>query len=201
MKRKKIEILILLVIVVIAVVAGCKKQEPVNDTAPVATITAVDTTPTGGTVATATIALTAPDKQFILDAATAILAETAYSKTADALSPDVAVKALGHLMINHFADMLAELTALGQKHDLILPTEIEIKVVAANDALAKMKGKEFDRTFLQHIIDDHIAMLVLFDAESKVVSDADLRAWVDKNRPILQGHLDKAKELMTKVGK
>ncbi len=154
MKRKKFEILILLLIVVIAVAAGCKKQEPVNDTAPVATITAVDTTPTGGTVATATIALTAPDKQFILDAATAILAETAYSKTADALSPDVAVKALGHLMINHFADMLAELTALGQKHDVLLPTEIEIKVVAANDALAKMKGKEFDRTFLQHIIDD-----------------------------------------------
>jgi putative membrane protein len=201
MKRKKIEILILLLIVVIAVAAGCKKQEPVNDTAPVATITAVDTTPTGGTVTTATIALTPPDKQFILDAAAAIIGEAAYSKTADALSPDVAVKAFGHLMINDFADMLAELTALGQKHGVILPTEIEIKVVAANDALAKMKGKEFNRTFLQHIIDDHVAMLVLFDAESKVVTDADLKGWVNKNRPTLQAHLDKAKELIAKVGK
>jgi putative membrane protein len=201
MKRKKIEILILLLIVIMAVAAGCKKQEPVNDTAPVTTITAVDTTPTGGTVTTATIALTPPDKQFILDATTAILAEAAYSKTADALSPDVAVKALGHLMIQDFADMLAELTVLGQKHGIILPTEIEIKVVAANDALAKMKGKEFNRTFLQHIIDDHVAMIVLFDAESKVVTDDGLRAWVDKNRPKLQAHLDKAKELQTKLGK
>jgi putative membrane protein len=82
-----------------------------------------------------------------------------------------------------------------------MPTEVQITVAAANDALAKLKGKEFNRTFLQHVIDDHVAMLVLFDAESKVVSDADLRAWVDKNRPKLQSHLDKAKELQAKFAK
>jgi putative membrane protein len=198
--RKQIVVVIL---IALAAAAGCKKkEEPPTDTGtPVATITAVDTTPTGGTVATATIALNEPDKQFVVDAATAIIDEAAFAKTADLLSPDVAVKAFGHLMIQDFADMLAELTTLGQKHGVVMPTEIKIEVAAANDALQKLKGKQFNRTFLQHIIDDHMAMIVLFDAESKIVADADLRSWVDKNRPKLQSHLDKARELQGKIGK
>jgi putative membrane protein len=200
MKRTQIGILVLIAVIVL--VSACKKAEPApSDTGPVATVTAVDTTPTGGTVATATIALVPPDQQFVLDATAAILGEAAFSKTADLLSPDVAVKAFAHLMVQDFADMLAELTTLGQKHGVLMPTEVEITVAAANDALSKMKGKEFNRMFLKHIADDHVAMIALFDAESKVVSDADLRAWVHKNRPKLQSHLDKAKELQAKFGK
>jgi hypothetical protein len=81
MKRKQIGIL-MMVFLLVTLGGRCKKEEPANDTTgSIATITAVDTTPTGGTVTTATIALAAPDQQFVLDAAAAILAEAAYSKT------------------------------------------------------------------------------------------------------------------------
>jgi putative membrane protein len=194
MKRKQIEILVLIVMVILA--GACRrKEEPV----PVETATVVDTTPTGGTIATATIALTEPDRRFVLDAAAAVLGEAAFAKTADLLSPDTAVKAFAHILVLDFADMYAEVTAIGRRHDVALPTEVEI--AASNEALSKLKGREFNKVYLQRVVDDHVALIALLEAESKVVSDDDIRTFVDKWRPKLQNHLDTARKLQAKFAR
>jgi putative membrane protein len=201
MSYKRIESIILIAVIALAI--GCKKHdEPASDTATtVATVTAVDTTPTGGTVATGTIALTEPDRQFVVDAANAILGEMTFAKSADLLSPDTDVKALGHLLVQDYGNMLAELTRFGQKHGVELPTSVEVAVATDDETLRKLKGKEFDRVYLKHVVDDNTAMFTMFDAEAKVVSDIDLKAWVSRWRARLQDRLDKAKELQAKIGK
>ena len=194
MKRKHIATLLLLVLA--TGFGGCKKEETEE---PVATITALDTTPTGGTVATTTVPLNEADSKFILDAATFILGEIAYASTADSLATTVKVKAFAHLLKMDHTDMLAELRQLADDHDVVLPAQATAAIITDSETLSKLKGGEFDRVFLQHVIDDHNAMILLFDAEAAVVQDDDLRQWVAKIRPKLQAHVTKAQQLMAEV--
>jgi len=195
MKRRQIAFLMLLVLA--ASFGGCKKEK--TEEQPVATITAVDTTPTGGTVATTTVPLNEADSKFILDAATLLLGEIAYASTADDLATTVKVKAFGHLLREDHASALAELRKLADDHHVVLPTQATAAVITDNETLSKLKGGEFDRVFLQHVIDDHNAMILLLDAEAAVVHDDDLRQWVAKIRPKLQNHVTKAQQLMADV--
>ena len=194
MKRKYVAILLLFVLA--AGFGGCKKEKAEE---PVATITAVDTTPTGGTVATTTVPLNEADSKFILDAAAFILGEIAYASTADSLATTVKVKAFAHLLREDHTAMLAELRKLADDHHVALPEQATAAVITDNETLSKLKGGEFDRLFLQHVIDDHKAMILLFDAEAAVVQDDDLRAWVAKIRPNLQAEATKAQQLMAEV--
>lgn len=194
MKRKHLAILLLLVLA--AGFGGCQKEKTEE---PVATITAVDTTPTGGTVATTTVPLNEADSKFILDAATFVLGEIAYATTADSLATTVKVKAFAHLLKNDHTDMLAEIRKLAGDHDVVLPQQATAAIIADSDTLSKLKGGEFDRVFLQHVVDDHNAMILLFDAEAAVVQDDDLREWVAKIRPKLQSHVAEAQRLMAEV--
>ena len=194
MKRKHIAILLLFVLA--AGFGGCKKEKTEE---PVATITAVDTTPTGGTVATTTVPLNEADRKFILDAATFILGEIAYASTADSLATTVKVKAFAHLLKLDHTAMLAELRKHAGDHDVVLPEQATAAIITDNETLSRLKGGEFDRVFLQHVIDDHNAMILLFDAEAAVVQDGDLRQWVAKIGPKLQAHVARARELMAEV--
>lgn len=194
MKRKHIVILLLLVLA--AGFGGCKRDETEE---PVATITAVDTTPTGGIVATTTVPLNEADRKFILDAATFILGEIAYASTADSLATTVKVKAFAHLLKLDHTALLAEIRKLADDHDVVLPQQATAAIIADGETLSRLKGGEFDRVFLQHVIDDHKAMVLLLDAEAAVVQDDDLREWVGKIHPKLQAHVAKAQELMAEV--
>lgn len=190
---------ILLLLVLAAGFGGCKKEDKQKTEEPVATITAVDTTPTGGTVATTTVPLNEADSKFILDAATLILGEIAYASTADSLATTVKVKAFAHLLREDHTAALAELRKLAGDHNVVLPEQATAAVITDNETLSKLKGGEFDRVFLQHVIDDHNAMILLFDAEAGVVKDDDLRQWVAKIRPRLQAEVTKAQQLKGEV--
>lgn len=196
---------VLLVLIALILTIGCRKKEATTATdttgTPVATITEIDTTPTGATVAVTTIELVPVDKQFVLDAGTALINEIEYAKTADNQAVDVAVKALAHLVRLDLETLNADIKRLAEKHGVVLPASAGASTVSHNEALGKTSGRKFDQEFLRHIIVDHTAMIVLFDAESKVVSDDELKEWVNKTIPMLQAHLAKAKELQEKIGK
>ena len=78
---------------------------------------------------------------------------------------------------------------------------MEVRLQASNDALRKLKGKKFDEAFLKQIIEDHVAMIGLFNTESLVVADKDLNDWVVKSQPVLQKNLEKARDLVAKIAK
>lgn len=200
---------IALAFVALAVLFACKKNEAPNNTdtaitdtsATVVNATAVDTTPTGGTAVTATAVITDPDRDFVLHASAALLGELAIAKSADLMGVDVAVKAYAHLLANDLERTSNEIRDYATKHNVILPTEVEAQLVIQNDKLKAMSGKAFDEEFLKLIVAHHLAMIALFDAEAKVVTDADLKAWVAKVLPMLHSQLDKAHELQAKIPK
>jgi putative membrane protein len=199
MRLRRLVLLVTLVLLVIAV-AACRKEEPATGTA-VATVTEVEATPTATSIATTTIVLNDPDKQFVLDAAALLLAESDFARTADVHAKHVAVKAFAHLLVEDFVTLSAELKDLADKRHVSIPTVTDTVNAGKNTHLGTLTGKNFDEEFLKLVAADHVTMIALFDAEAKIVADADLKAWVAKTQPVLASHAAKAKELQDKIGK
>jgi putative membrane protein len=67
------------------------------------------------------------------------------------------------------------------------------------DQLNKLTGKEFDRGFAQMMVNGHQHVIDLIkNSESDVKPD--VKAFLDKTLPVLQRHLDMAKDILNKAG-
>ena len=58
------------------------------------------------------------------------------------------------------------------------------------DDLSKMSGKDFDKEYVDIMVDGHKKTHDLMDKESKDGKDAELKAFAGKTAPVVKGHLD-----------
>jgi putative membrane protein len=67
--------------------------------------------------------------------------------------------------------------------------------MAATEDLQNAAGPEFDRLFLAMMIKDHEKLIAVLNGAEPAVSDGDLKGMLRKTIPILQQHLQLAKNL------
>jgi putative membrane protein len=111
------------------------------------------------------------------------------------------VRKFGQRMVEDHTKANSELKALASKKQTTLPAELDQKHQAMQDKLAKMKGEEFDRAYMQHMVAAHTDAVKLFEQESKNGKDAETREWAAKTLPVVQEHLKLATTINAKVGK
>jgi putative membrane protein len=63
------------------------------------------------------------------------------------------------------------------------------------DRLSKLRGDEFDRAFVQQMVKDHEETVAKFAAEAKEGLNPELKAYAAKLLPILQEHLQLARDM------
>ena len=69
------------------------------------------------------------------------------------------------------------------------------------DALKKTaKGAEFDRTYIDHEVSIHQAVLDFANQARVTTQTAELRALIEKAVPVIKKHLDQAQEIQKKLG-
>jgi putative membrane protein len=69
------------------------------------------------------------------------------------------------------------------------------------DALKKTaKGAEFDRTYIDHEVSVHQAVLDFANQARVTTQTAELRALIEKAIPVVKKHLDQAQEIQKKLG-
>ena len=61
------------------------------------------------------------------------------------------------------------------------------------------KGAEFDRTYIEQEVAAHEAVLDLANKAHDQADNAELKALIEKARPVIQEHLDQARELQKKL--
>ncbi len=66
--------------------------------------------------------------------------------------------------------------------------------------LQGMKGQDFDREYLKHIIDNSNKDLALFEQVAKESQNPDLKSYAQKNLPVMRDHIGVAQDLLNKVG-
>jgi putative membrane protein len=139
------------------------------------------------------------DQAFAKDAAHGGMAEVKLGKLAQENGSSEAVKTFGMRMVaahTKAGDKLKE--AAAQEH-ITLPTDLAAKDQAIYDGLSKLSGADFDRAYAQDMVKDYEQDLRDFQREANRGNDDLIRAFAAQTVPMIQQHLEQAKEMLKTV--
>jgi putative membrane protein len=152
--------------------------------------TAASPAPTARAKAT-TKTLSAKDMNFLRGAATSGGWETATGRSAEQKAQNSATKEVAARMIADHSKTNQEMVDLGKKKGLGISSE-GVKA-------QQITGSDFDKRYLNLVIQDHQEEISVFEKEVKSGDDADIKSWAAKSLPTIKQHLAMAKGALDKV--
>ena len=148
--------------------------------------------------APALAALSAADETFVTEAANGGLAEVQLGQLAVQKASSPQVKQFAQRMVTDHTQANQELMQLGKSENLNLPTQLDTKHKSEMDRLSTMSGNAFDIAYMQHMVQDHQTTVADFQKQAQSGSDPALKAFAQKQLPILQQHLQMAQASVPK---
>jgi putative membrane protein len=135
------------------------------------------------------------DSEFMVKAASGGMMEVELGQLAAAKSTNPRVKSFGSMMVSDHTKANDELKALAAQKNITLPATIgEDHQKHVND-LKEKNGKDFDKAYMDMMVDDHKEDVDHFDEAAKDAKDGDVKSWASKTLPVLRMHLDSAKAI------
>ena len=139
------------------------------------------------------------DHDFMTAADLAGIAEVELSKLAQTKATNAEVKKFAAMMVTDHTKAGEELKALGAKKSYKPATEMDSAHKSIMQKLQGLSGADFDRAYVDAMIDDHEDAVDLFDGQAKDGKDADIKAFAAKTLPTLQGHLKMINDIKSKM--
>lgn len=139
------------------------------------------------------------DVSFAKEAAEGGMLEVKLGKYAMENGKSEAVKMFGKRMVEDHSKANMELMTVAANKGIPLPKELDKKCQEMCDKLTKLKGAEFDKEYMRHMVEDHEMDVAKFAMAAKSLQDPELKAWAFKTLPVLNEHLRLAKEVHAKV--
>jgi putative membrane protein len=168
---------------------GTKDSKEAADSANVKKDTSHNAASTGG------IAVDKDDAKFATTAANAGMAEVAAGKMAAKKATRTRVKNFAEMMVTDHTKAGDELATLAKTKNITLPSAPDADAQKKADDLSKKTGKDFDKAYVDAMVDDHEKAVKLFTDASQNCKDADLKAFAAKTLPTLKMHLDSIKAI------
>jgi putative membrane protein len=119
------------------------------------------------------------------------MAEVALGKMAAAKGASKDVKDFGNMMVMDHSKANDELKTIAKGKNITLPAGLDAEHRAKSDSLSKLSGKDFDKAYVDAMIDGHKKTLSLMQTEASNGKDAELKAFAGKTAPVVQLHLEK----------
>lgn len=145
---------------------------------------------TGMGVSGATGQLTAADQAFVIEAAQHGAAEVQLGRLAEQKASNASVRDFGSRMVQQHSQANQDLMQVASRVGVSPPTSLSPAAQAVQNQLQQLSGSSFDRQYLQQQYADHSAQLTMFRFAADNASDPELRAFAQKNAPVVQQHLD-----------
>ena len=175
---------IALSILLAASVASCSRDNRANTN---------DRPAGGGAVGTSGASA---DRDFVMDMTQGNRGEIELSKMAEERATDPQVKDFARMLVTDHTKALADLREAAAAANAQLSTANEENRDLRNlqEDLAKLTGHEFDRKYVDAMVDKHEAAVKAI--EKKVDSESpQIRQWATQTLPVVQKHLEHAKQL------
>jgi putative membrane protein len=130
-------------------------------------------------------------RQFLRDALRGDNSEIMLGRLAADRARDPQVREFGRTLARDHADARADVIRVGRNYGVRPSREVKDDARDLSDQLRDMRGREFDRAFINHMVDDHRHDIDAFRDEAREhhgpVSDL-----AERQLPTLQKHLDMA---------
>jgi putative membrane protein len=130
------------------------------------------------------------DRDFVMEAASGGLMEVTLGKLAESNAASAQVKEFGRMMVTDHSKANTELKAVAAKKNLaVSPTPLEKQQKKIDDLKTK-KGADFDKAYVDLMVDDHKEDIDKFKDEAEKGNDTDIKAFAAKTLPVLNKHLE-----------
>lgn len=145
---------------------------------------------TSNAAATGGIAVAPSDAEFATKAAVGGMAEVALGKLALEKTSNTKIKEFANMMVNDHGKANEELMAIAKGKNITLPAAVDAEHQKKMDDLKAKTGKDFDKEYVDAMVDGHKKTLSLMEDEAKDGKDADLKNFAAKTSTTVQMHLD-----------
>jgi putative membrane protein len=137
------------------------------------------------------------DAEFMVNSASHGLLELELSKLAQQRATVPAVKNLATQLLQHHAEMNNTLKSLADRKSIVLPSSLGDE--EQPQKLARLTGTQFDKQYMDAIVDAHQEDIDSFDDMSDEAYDGDIRGFAAKYLPVLKEHLESAQQVQDQV--
>ncbi len=120
------------------------------------------------------------------------MAEIQVGKLAQEKGEDQQVKDFGQTLVSDHQQNLDKARSLAQTIGMTPPDSVSAEQKATYDKLSRLSGRQFDREFAQHIVQDH-KDITEFERESK--KSGDVASFAQDTLPVLRKHLQIAEQI------
>lgn len=141
------------------------------------------------------------DTEFMNEAASGGMMEVELGQLAANKAVSADVKKFAKMMVDDHTKANNELKSLAAQKGITLPAMLmEKHQKMVNDLTAKT-GKEFDKEYMNMMVDDHKEDIDAFEKAADKGNDADVKAFAAKTLPTLKHHLEMAEQTEKKTDK
>ncbi|HEX3738224.1 MAG TPA: DUF4142 domain-containing protein [Terriglobales bacterium] len=141
------------------------------------------------------------DKNFMKKAALGDEAEVQLGQMAQQKSSDPAVKSFGQRMIKDHSNNDDQLKAIAASQHISLPIELDPQQKAEAARLSKLSGPQFDKAYMQAMVQEHTKDVSKFKTEAATAHDDTIKQFAAGTLPVLESHLKEAKQVEQQVAK
>jgi putative membrane protein len=129
---------------------------------------------------------------FMVSATNGGMTEVAMGKMAEKRATLQRVKDFATMIIHDHQQATGALRSIAKGTNITLPDSLSSDSKDKMQKLTGEQGIDFDRTYMQMMVDDHQKDVKDFKSESLKVKDADLHQWLSSTLGTLEKHLDSA---------
>ena len=135
------------------------------------------------------------DHDFIVKAATGNAMEAQLGQLARTHARSDEVKKFAQRLVRDHKRANVSLGPIVKDKRVRLPDEMSREDRQTYDKFLRLKGKAFDREFIDHLVKDHEKDVALYEAQAREVKDRHLKDYINKTLPVIKEHLRTARKL------
>ncbi|BAY79523.1 outer membrane protein (plasmid) [Nostoc linckia NIES-25] len=139
--------------------------------------------------------LSSSDRQFINEAAQDGLAEVQLGQLASERAASNSVKQFGQRMVQDHTQVNNQLQQLATQNGVTLPKTLNNENQQLSQRLSKLSGAQFDREYINHMVQAHQKDVAAFENQAQQGQDTDVKAFAAQTLPALQEHLQEARSI------
>lgn len=182
-------------------------NRPANDTAAVGTA--------GERTAAADRDLSGTSRTWLEDMIAGNMSEVKLGETAEQKAQSPEVKAFAQMLVRDHSMAVDQLKEIASKHNVTAPVELPDAHRDTMERLSKVQGGEFDRDFMNAMVDKHEKTLgkledrldkegdndnpIYLPKKTDNAADMELNQWAAKMVPTVRQHLERARQLDQKL--
>lgn len=141
----------------------------------------------------------AGDDAFVKKAIQGGLAEVKMGELAQQRAQSPEVKDFAQHLVSEHQQANTELQQLAQSKNIKVETEIAGKHKQTMSRLEKVKPEEFDKKFMDTVVNEHKDDIKEFKKQADKGKDAEIKSWAQKTLPALEKHLQMAQQIQQQV--